>query len=273
MIMFVMLAAVTSCTDDLKQLNVDPTSTSAAQFNPNYMLSPAQLRYTGSIDFSYETWRAEMIYFSTMMQHFATAIPYWAGDKYVVNTTYNWAYFERAYAEQVLFIIDAMELAKDKPQFSNCYQVARIWKVVIFHRITDIYGDVPYFDAGKGYYNTNFTPKYDLQSDIYADMLKELKEAAEALDPAKDVVTGDMIYNGDIGKWKKFAYSMMLRLGMRLTKIDSQNAQKWAEAASTGGVMTTVDDNAVLYHDPTGDVRPLIELAMFSTKVAQKEPA
>lgn len=255
--LFVVLFAATNCSDDLKKLNVDPTATSAESFNPNYMLSPAQLRYTGSIDFSYETWRAELIYFSTMMQHFATTIPYWAGDKYTVNTGYNWAYFEKSYAEQVQFIVDAMSLAKDKPQYANCYQICRIWKVVIFHRITDIYGDVPYFDAGKGYYNVNFTPTYDAQADIYADMLKELKEAAEALDATKEVASGDMIYNGDVAKWKKFAYSMMLRLGMRLTKIDNANAQKWVEAAAAGGVMQSVSDDAFLIHDPTGG-RPTV---------------
>ena len=68
-------------------------------------------------------------------------------------------------------------------------------KVMIFHRITDIYGDIPYTEAGLGYYDRTFTPKYDKQQDIYNDMLKELDAAAQALDPAKDKPgDADLIY-------------------------------------------------------------------------------
>src|SRR5690349_4212634 len=101
MVALLIMFSATNCADGLKDLNVNPTSAGAEDFNPNFMLSSAQLRYTGSADFSYETWRAQLIYFSTMMQHFATTIGYWQGDKYTINTGYNYAYFERAYDEQV----------------------------------------------------------------------------------------------------------------------------------------------------------------------------
>jgi hypothetical protein len=130
-------------------------------------------------------------------------------------------------------------------------------KVLIFHRITDIYGDVPYFKAGLGFYSRNFTPTYDKQQDIYPDMLKELSEAATALDASKDVASGDMIYNGDVVKWKKFAYSLMLRLGMRLTKVDPALAKTWAERAAAGGPMTSISDNASIKHSESGG-RPTV---------------
>jgi hypothetical protein len=51
-------------------------------------------------------------------------------------------------------------------------------------------------------------------------MLKELEEAATALNPANTTTFGaaDLIYQGNVTQWKKFAYSLMLRLGMRLQK-------------------------------------------------------
>ncbi len=237
-----------NCTKNFEDLNTDPTAAGPNDFNPNFLLTTSQLRYTGSEDFSYETWRAQLIYLSTMIQHFSHVAGYWAGDKYLLNPDYCAAYFERAYAEQVKFIVDLVELTKGKPEYSNLQQIARIMKVLIFHRITDIYGDVPYFNAGLGYYTRNFTPAYDKQQSIYSDMLKELDEAATALDATKDVATGDMIYNGDVAKWKKFAYSLMLRLGMRLTKVDASTAKTWVEKAAAGGPMTSIADNATIKH-------------------------
>lgn len=250
-------ALASSCTRDFEVINTDPTASGPDQFNPNYLLTTSQIRYTGSADFSYETWRAQLIHFSTMMQHFSHLAGYWAGDKYTLNAAYNAAYFERAYEEQVKHVVDLVELTKDKPEHANLYQIARITKALIFHRITDIYGDVPYFEAGQGYYQRIFNPKYDAQQAIYNDMLKELEEAAGKLDPSKDKPTGDLFYNGDIAKWKKFAYSLMMRLGMRLTKVDAAAAKIWVEKAAAGGVFTSNDDNAFVKHDASAG-RPTI---------------
>lgn len=254
MVAFSLFAA---CTKKFEDLNTDPTTAGPEQFDPNFLLTTSQIRYTGSSDFSYETWRAQLIYFSTMMQHFSHLAGYWAGDKYTLNTAYTAAYFERAYDEQVKHVVDMVEITRDKAQYANLHQIARIMKVLIFHRITDIYGDVPYSEAGMGYYKRIFRPKYDNQSDIYPDMLKELDEASSKLDATKGSPTGDLIYAGDIAKWKKFGYSLMMRLGMRLTKVDANLAKTWVEKAAAGGVFTSNADNAMAKHDATGG-RPTV---------------
>ena len=250
-------AATSSCTKQFEEINTDPTAAGPDNFNPNYLLTTSQLRYTGSADFSYETWRAQLIHFSTMMQHFSHLAGYWAGDKYTQNNDYNAAYFQRAYDEQVKHVVDLVQLTKENAAYANLYQISRIMKVLIFHRITDIYGDVPYSEAGLGYYERIFTPKYDKQQDIYMNMLAELDDASAKLDASKDKPIGDMIYNGDITKWKRFGYSLMMRLGMRLTKIDAANAKTWVEKAAAGGPMTSIDDNAKIKHDEAGG-RPTV---------------
>jgi hypothetical protein len=83
-------------------------------------------------------------------------------------------------------------------------------------------------------------------------MLKELREAAAALDPTLDSPSGDLIYGGDVEKWERFAYSMMLRLGTRLSKIDPTASQDWIEEAAAGGVMESIEDNAYIIHDIGG---------------------
>ncbi|HYG38427.1 MAG TPA: SusD/RagB family nutrient-binding outer membrane lipoprotein, partial [Cytophagales bacterium] len=248
----------TNCDSHFEELNTDPSRVKADAFNPQYLLTTAQLRYSGSADFSYETWRAQLIYTSTMVQHFATTIGYWAGDKYAQNDAYLSAYWERSYDEQVKNVVDLVELTREKPELANLHNVGRIMKVLIFHRITDLYGDIPYFEAGQGFYKQIFTPKYDKQEDIYADMLKELSEATAALPAETDAsFSGDLMYGGDLSKWKKFGNSLMLRLGMRLTKVNEAQAKEWAEKAVQGGVMASIDDNAKILHDAAGG-RPTV---------------
>jgi hypothetical protein len=250
-----MVVGLSACTKNFEELNTDPNSVTLNNYNPAYNLTRAQLEYTGNSDFSYETWRVNIIYSGMMIQQLANA-SWYAGDKYIQNDAWASAYFDVAYRDQVKYVVDLMKITEGKAQFSNMYQIARIVRVMIFHRITDIYGDVPYSEAGLGYYDRKFTPKYDRQQDIYTDMLKELDQAAQALDPAKDKPgTADLIYRGgpnSIQQWKKLAYSMMLRLAMRLTKADINLAKTWTEKAYAGGLIQSNADNAYILHDATG---------------------
>lgn len=241
----------TSCTKDFVAINTDPIAYGATNFDPNFVLSTAQLTYTGSIDFAYETWRTNLIYSGTMMQGLSTVISYWAGDKYLLTPWYTSAYWERAYDEQVKPAVDLVEFTRSNDKYKNVHQVARIWKALIFARITDLYGDVPYSEAGMGYYSKKLSTKYDKQQDIYMDLLKEVEEATNALNPEADKITGDIIYNGDLDKWKRFGNSLILRLAMRLTKVDENTAKTYATKV-IGKTFASNADNAFVQHDESG---------------------
>lgn len=241
----------TSCTKDFVNINTNPITYGPTNFDPNFTLSTAQMTYTGSIDLGYETWRANLIYSGTMMQGLSTVISYWAGDKYLLTPWYTSAYWERAYDEQVKPIVDVVEMTRENEKYKNVHQVARIWKALIFARITDLYGDVPYSEAGQGYYKKNLSTKYDKQQDIYMDLLKEVEEATHALDVNADKVTGDIVYNGNIDQWKKLGNSILLRLAMRLTKVDENTAKTYATKA-IGKTLASNADNAFVKHDESG---------------------
>lgn len=249
------LLMFSGCTADFEELNTDKNRVTANNYNPVYSLSRAQLEYTGNSDFSYDTWRVNIIYASMMTQQLANATWY-AGDKYIQNDAWANATFDVAYHDQVKYIVDLMKTIEGNPLYANLYQIARINRVLIFHRLTDIYGDIPYFEAGLAFHEGNFRPVYDSQQAIYADMLKELEEAAAALTAGGDVPgQGDLIYGrtaDPIAQWKKFAYSLMLRLAMRMTEVDAAGARTWAEKAAAGGVFTSNADNASVLHDATG---------------------
>jgi hypothetical protein len=161
------------------------------------------------------------------------------------NSAIFWNYHYGNTAKQ---IVDAVEKTRDDPKLSNVHNAARIWKAYVFMMLTDTYGDIPYFEAAKGYLEANTKPKYDAQQDIYKDILKELEEASTALNPALAAETSDVLYGGSINNWKRFGYSLLLRAGMRLTKIDPALAEATAKKAVAGGLMQSNADNAVLRH-------------------------
>lgn len=145
-------------------------------------------------------------------------------------------------------IVDVVTKTKENAARQNVYNSARIWKAYIFMVITDTYGDIPYTIAGKGYLEKIVFPEYDKQEDIYKDLLKELDEASEALTSTAFTSKEDIMYGGDIAKWKKLGYSLMLRAAMRLVKVDPALAQSYVAKAVAGGLMQSNADNAVLRH-------------------------
>src|SRR4029079_18095638 len=128
-------------------------------------------------------------------------------------------------------------------------QMARIWQAYAFMILTDEYGDIPYSEGGAGYTEQKFFPKYDAQQDIYPKIIQELTEAGLALNAATPVESSDMLYAGNIVKWKKFAASLLLRAGMRLSKVDPTKSQAVVQAAAAAGVITDNADNAYMRHD------------------------
>src|SRR6188474_1788827 len=150
----------------------------------------------------------------------------------------------------------------------NLYHMARIFQAYAYMVLTDEYGDIPYTEGGKGYTDQNFFPVYDAKQQIYTDIIKELGEAATALGGTGKIEVGDILYGGVIAQWKKFAYSLLLRAGMRLSKADAAKAQSIVQAAFTGGVILANADNALIRHDanytnPIGGTLNSTEAANF----------
>lgn len=130
--------------------------------------------------------------------------------------------------------------------------------------LVDAYGDVPYSQAGKGYSEKLFYPKYDDDAVIYDSLYKEIKEGIAGLDPSADFVSADLFYGinaqpsvktstaaAQVPKWKKLGYSLLLRLGMRYSKNPQTQAkaQSIVAEAFAGGVMTSNADNAYVKYD------------------------
>ncbi len=243
-----MVVVFSACDDGFEELNINPTQ--ANEIDPGFQMTYIQLQTSGE---RYENWRAVLIYSSTMIQHFATLPTYWSGDKYLYNAGYAASLFDRAFKNQVKDIVDLKtnleQKLADGEEVANLLAVTKIWRAIIFMRLTDLYGDIPYSEAGKGFLDGNTTPKYDPQEDIYNDMIQEISDALGMFnDSQKTFESADLIYSGDITKWKKFGNSLLLRLGMRLSEVNSSKAQEIVSKAISGGVMDDLSETAFVPH-------------------------
>lgn len=141
----------------------------------------------------------------------------------------------------------------------NRRAAAEILRILAVHQQTDQVGDMPYSEAMKGL--DNLKPKYDTQKSIYTAMLTELDAALTSMDASKLNVFGsaDPYFQGDVAKWKRFGYTLMGRLGMRLSEVEPATAKTWVEKAAAGGMMAAFSDIAYLkYANATGQMNPKV---------------
>ncbi len=240
----VMAMLLTSCDKGFEELNRNPNVYTDPVIGNLFTTSLIRTAGVGTADRN----RTNIKYFGGTMQYMAALGTNWSGDKNFENGQFG-DFFETAYNIHLKELQQVLALTEGKPDMINLNAIANIWRVFVLHRVTDMYGDVPYTDADMGFLTGNFKPKYDKQSDIYPMMLSALETAIGKMDATKaSYGVSDVIYQGSIPKWKTFAYSMMLRLGMRLTNVDAVKSKEWVQKAIAGGVMKSNADMAKLNH-------------------------
>lgn len=245
-ILYNMLAAVlvftVSCDNGFDELNTNKTAATA--IDPAFELNNAVVNLsfrTGSL--VYEVGIVQQII--SPNSGVLTGANYNQDNRN--STQENWQAY---YRFVIRYTRDVIKLTEGNVDRANLRNMARIVQAYGFMLLTDSYGDIPYTDGGTGYTGQVFFPKYQTQQEVYTDIIKELTEASAALGAAgARVETADVLYVGDIAKWKKFGYSLLLRAGMRLSKANPTLAKSTVEAAFAGGVILTNADNAYMRHD------------------------
>jgi Starch-binding associating with outer membrane len=247
-----------ACDENFDELNTNKTSATA--IDPVFQLNTAVLNSS----------LQALIYESGIVQHIISPNSgVLAGANFNQDnrpiTQANW---QSHYRNVIKNTRDVINAAEELPERPNILHMARILQAYAFMVLTDSYGDIPYTEGGTGYTLQVFLPTYDSQEAIYEDIIKELTEASAALSVTAKIETADILYNGDVSKWKKFGYSLLLRAGMRLAKVDPTKAQQVVASAFGGGVILTNADNAVMRHDanyqnPVGGTLNSTEAANF----------
>ncbi|MDJ1483724.1 SusD/RagB family nutrient-binding outer membrane lipoprotein [Cytophagaceae bacterium YF14B1] len=245
-----------SCSKNFDDINTDPNKATESSFDPQLLLPSSQFTYANST-YGYNS---GILFQSMWVQILAStstggANYYSNGDKYRISSNTN-SYVQSIWREAYKAASYAYEMerqTKNNPLYPNVSKIAVIMQIQSIATISDVYGNVPYSQALKAKEGF-FTPKYDSQETLYKSMLSKLDSVVSKLDIAGEKPAYDAFpYEGDIAKWKKYGYSLMLKLAMRLVKADPATAKTYAEKAVAGGVFTSVEDDAYVKGDnPNG---------------------
>ena len=202
-----------ACTDDFEELNTQSNLVTEDLIDVNLLLTRVQVR---SIKEETPNGTGTIGNYSGMSYSSANR-PFQEGDSPGV--------WNNSYTRYTNNLSEIIRLTKDDPELVNKKAIARIMKVWAFAKVTDTYGDIPYFQSSLPQEDAIYNPTYDTQKSIYEDFFMELKAAASEMDASKESYgAADLVYGGDVDKWRKFANSLRLRLALRLRYVDKQMA-------------------------------------------------
>ncbi len=234
---------------DITEKNENPTA--ATEMDPQLQFVDIPLSIA---DNRFEAWRANLIHADCITQHLASTTTAWSGCYYTENEGYNTAYWDTRWGtfKNIADVLDKTD-PEENPELTNVHAMTRILRVFVMQRMTDLYGNIPYEQGGTGLTDGNTNPEYNDQSEIYPAMVEDLQEARQQLDPGVSTLAPerDLLFAGDIGKWERFANSLILRIGMRMSEVAPGEAQSAVEDALNSGVMQSNDDIAYTEHVQT----------------------
>ena len=245
----VLSACIIGCTKDFGTINTDPNMPTT--ITADLLLTPI-LRSTVLGQFGYENGAA-------LSRHLSRT-NYNEIEQYAWGTS-NWS-------SQYLLLSNIQEMIRvaERDNKSSAKAVAYILKAFTASTITDLWGDVPYFEACLG--NELVTPKYDLQKDIYTaegGIISLLMEAEKLLsDPGVAPMPSDIMYGGNLTKWRKLGNSLRLRYLMRISnrasEISTYNITREIAETVKLPLLETNNDNALLSYLAGSPQNPLYSM-------------
>ena len=257
-ILFILsMIGLTSCIDE--ELNIDPNRPSSVPTTS--LISTAQKHLTDNVRGEEASLRSSALFVQQISQ-----VTYTSQSRYDIPFGYSADIWSGLYSVlnslQEIINLNTDDATKDlvtangAGRNANQIAISRVLKSYAYYALTDIFGDVPYNSYGNDDPDfqalqqnpDNITPKYASQEKIYADILNELKQAADTLlkySNEKTFGVSDIIYGGDNAKWAKFANSLRLRFATRLKSKNNNLYQSHFADALQKGVFTSNADNAV----------------------------
>jgi hypothetical protein len=238
--LIVSLVVISSCKDQLTEMNENPNGIDPTTANPN-LLMPTVM--TGAAMSYLDLGFGDV---AGVMQH--TQKSGW----YSGHNTYDWTPQDWSgwYG-----LLRSNRLMYDRAVTMNLkfhQGVALTMKSFIFGVITDLWGDAPYTNAVKGNLAGGefATPTFDSQEVIYTGIINDLKTASELFasgDETGVLSNYDVYYGGDTEKWQKFTNSLLLRYYMRISDKMPDVAKAGIEGIySSGMYISSADEDATM---------------------------
>jgi hypothetical protein len=191
-------------------------------------------------------------------------------DQFQTSTDdYNssWSYFY-AYVLQDLNQITKKAISKKE----NSYlAIAKFLTAYSYQNITDAWGDVPFSEALKGGLpDRNLSPKYDSQESIYDAIIKMVKDADSLSYEFAPTAPGndDLIYQGDMDKWRTFGNTLKLKIALRLSQVNPSKSQDLiSELNAASFISSTIDEASIYYTTDGGNQNPYFSFTQGIGKV------
>ncbi|QQT26398.1 SusD/RagB family nutrient-binding outer membrane lipoprotein [Sphingobacterium spiritivorum] len=144
-------------------------------------------------------------------------------EAYYTGQTYGWT--TGSYDNHYNILRDVYRMEKEAVQNGDrggiYLTMAKFFKAYFYYRATSMFGEIPMSEAMQGESNNNFSPKYNTQEEIFAQILTWLDEANTELANstlAGNSLEGDFFFNGNLNKWQKTVNSFKLRVLVSLSK-------------------------------------------------------
>lgn len=175
-------------------------------------------------------------------QYFSSVPAAFSTEQFIPNGSWTDLFWKDFYVNAASQLWLTEKVTKEN-NMTVANAIAKIWRVVIYSRMTDYFGPVIYSHFGEQAQSVPF----DAQEDIYNDFFKTLDEASAVLKQnpgGNGFAAHDQIYAGNADKWLKLANSLRLRFAIRIAYADAAKAKTEAEKAVADGVFLTNADNA-----------------------------
>jgi len=241
---FVILFSFEAC--DLAKLNKNTKAPVNVPGNP--LFSQAQVNLS-----NYLAYGGTYGLLESMAQH-------WTSTSYPTITDYKLSTFglpNNTWGVLYSSVLNNLKAAQQKVQNNNALSNLRkknelaciqVMNILAYSTLVNTFGNIPYSQALNP---DNTHPVFDDAKTIYLDLLSKLNNAITNFDSsAPGFGTADILYQGNITKWIKFANSLKMRLAITISDVDKSDAQKAIEQASPQA-FTSNADNAIVHYQST----------------------
>ena len=228
-----------SCTNDFEEINTNTNAPVTVQ--PSLLLR--QVIYDYGEQMSYEGFTA-----GNLLGQYSTALDFNLFDRHNLKSPQlggnPWPIFYQNLRDNEIIL----NLSQENPAFTVYEGPALIMKAYMAAGLTDLFGDVPYSEAFKGDVVT-VTPVYDKQESIYMDaggILDNLDQGIAAMESYSGTISleGDILFNGDLAGWTRFANSLKIKYLLRISAKVDVTAQIQA-IVSEGNFINENSENAI----------------------------
>jgi Starch-binding associating with outer membrane len=247
-ILFIAIALIaSSCQKNLEELNLDVKRPSAGSVPSGTVLSTAEVNLF-----------EQMVTTNVNRNVFRLFSQQWTETTYTDESNYDIttrkipdAVWFRMYIGVLNNLKEATALVTAETPIgtpaiaakANKLLVIELLNIYTYQVLVDTFGDIPYTEALDP---NKVNPKYDDAKNIYADLVKRVNAATAAINTSEGSFgAADLVYGGDMAKWKKFGNGLKLKIGLTLADVDAATSKALVEDAAKG-VFTSNDDRAKL---------------------------